>query len=217
MKTLFSSDVRRIISGLEYGFLASATLSAESSFVYEYKQEYPERRSKHDTYFRGWHASFFEEQRFMNLVLMHLFEIGCIPRSMKVLDIGCYDAALVAFLRRMGIEAYGFDKIPWGEMWDFLQVADCVNVAHPPIDIAVVFDYAHNWHPRDMRAVVRKISGHHPRVILMDREARNPRNHEFWMDDDLLNSCGITVVNLPKCRKSIDSDRNLLIMEADDV
>jgi hypothetical protein len=136
---------------------------------------------------------------------------------MKVLDIGCYDAALVAFLRRMGIEAYGYDKIAWGDMWDFLKVTDYVNVAHPPIDIAVVFDYAHNWHPKDIRAVVRKISGCYPSLILMDREARNQQNQKFWMDDGLLNSCGITVVNLPKCRKSIDSDRNLLIMEADDV
>lgn len=215
MKTLFSLGVRRRISELELGSLALTTLASQRSFIAAYNEKYSECRPHHNIYFRGWHASFFEEQRFMSLVVMHLFETGLIPLSMTVLDIGCYDGALVAFLRKMGINAFGFDKIRWDEMWGFLDVADYINVPYPDIDLAVVFDYAHNWHPENMMPVVRKISGCYPPIILMDREARNQRNRQFWMDDDLLASRGIGIVSLPRCRKSVDSDRNLLIMEAE--
>ncbi len=210
MKTRFSlaSEYRYADVGAEY-------MRVARPLVDRYERIYESMRATHPQYSHGWHASFTAEHRFMNRVVMQLIADGIIAPESVILDIGCYDAMLPAVLRVNGYNAWGLNADPWDAMWKELAVLRYVNATwHPHIDVAVMLNYCHNWRPEEIEDVVTQKCANRPSLILMDREARTPhRNNTYWMDDALLATIGIEVVKLPLCRQSIESDRDLLVME----
>lgn len=214
MKTLFSPEVKQQISEYSHDRIGLRYMRKARALVEKYEREYESMRARHQYYGRGWHAPFTDEHRFMNRVVAQLFEDGILPTTARVLDIGAYDAMLPAVLRANGVDAWGWDRNDWGDMWGHLAVRNLVNVPHPPVDVAVMLNYCHNWRPEEIRAVIEDLCGNIPGVILMDREVRTPHaNNKYWLDDALLSTCGIDVVKLPLCRQSVWSDRDLLILE----
>jgi hypothetical protein len=154
----------------------------------------------------------------MSRVVLQMMSNGIFPPYCEYIDVGCYDAMLVAVEYMNNANAKGIDTNVWPKMWELLSIRRLVNSGDTIryYDCVVtMLNYCHNWRPEDIvHTVGAIIHAPAPRVILMDRESRTPHPYnQFWMDDALLAKLGISIVKLPYCRVSVDSDRDLLIWE----
>jgi hypothetical protein len=209
-----SPEAIKKISEYKYGRIGLRFFRAADDIIKRYEAAYEPFRSEHSIYRRGWHASFTNEHRFMNRVIMQMFEDGILPAGSRLLDIGTYDGMLPAVLRKNGIDAQGWDAKNWLEMWS--EVGAVVNKPFPGVDVVTMLNYCHNWRPDEIKSVVSEIAGNKPRIILMDREIRTPHvNNALWLNESVLAENGIVSVKIPGCRQSVWSDRDLLICEAE--
>ena len=183
-----------------------------------YSAYYEEMRQRHEKYRTGWHSPFMSHHRFLNRVVLRLLS----GYKGLVLDVGCYDGMLVSLLNRQNVNAYGYEEIPWPEMYFSLGIASRVNrhpcteymQSAPRAECGVALNYAQRYRPEDFILTIEAISAVRPALVLTDREKRTPNpNNALWMDDALLESLGWQIWTFPKCaaKDPKQMSRHLLI------
>lgn len=197
-----------------------------AALLLKYGDAYPNLREQHPTYCRGWGVPFMHPHRYMNRIVYE--KLLSEQRGTRVLDFGCYDGMLVTMLRRVGVEAYGYEETPWPAMYAALGVENFINrspvyedippeQAAPAIDVVVALNVLHKWHPREaLDRITAVCKSKLPTVIYADREARTPHeNNAYWMDDVLIASMGFSVIRFPEYEStgSVDLQRHLLVRD----
>lgn len=146
-------------------------------------------RPAHPVYSHGWGQSVVHPHRYMNLIVASLLR----GYPGVVLDFGAYDGALVALLVAEGVNAYGYEPIPWSELYGEMGVSGRINsmpsygdthVARPCVEVAVALNVLHQWTPEDaLLHITDACGGDVPQCILADWEERTPHaNNALWVD-----------------------------------
>jgi len=87
----------------------------------------------------------------------------------RVLDIGCGDGAMLAYLRdRMGVEVIGVDRKPGRTAGIPIVQADAVNDPLPEADVAVSTLLAHHLTPEQNIALIRNVGRSCRRFVILD-------------------------------------------------
>lgn len=178
-----------------------------------YGAVYETMRRAHPVYgVGGWHAPVTDPHRFMNFVAVAEYAHEC---DGVWIDIGAYDGALVAMLRRYAVRAYGMEVNEWPEMWAVLGVQEYMNrpLCAEEADVISVLNYAHAFEPEDFLQRTFAQFGE-PRMMLVDREARTPHpNNKLWFDEARITALGFDVIlSYPDAAAgNIDYGRELLV------
>lgn len=172
-------------------------------------------RRRHKAFRSGWSADFLSDHRFLNWVLYALLvDVENLGNDFTVLDIGCYDGMLVKLLNNSCILAFGYEKHSWNDMYNLLGIKDkIVKRCRHKIDIAIMLNYVHEFHPDKLFRFIEKKCNGFPRLVFFDREERNPHpNMRYYYDDTFLMENNLNIVKFPNCSNvSIESDRDLLV------
>lgn len=142
----------------------------------KYLMEYKNMQPCHPIYKKGWIAHALSAHRFIPRLVW--YKIKEHFKDDIILDFGTYDGTLVKALRVCKIEAYGVDEIDWSEMWDMLEVSPFIKDVKPSIVVAL--NICHNW-TSPLEFVNFMKSKYDPRIILADRDQKNPHsNNKIW-------------------------------------
>lgn len=194
-----------------------------------YNEMYNEMKLKHPKFQYGWSSKFLSEHRFINRILYTflvnaknsspdiLFDDELFKNKFTVMDIGCYDGLLVKLLNDQGILTYGYEEHDWNEMYDFLNIRDKINVKNikdiPQIDVVIMLNYAHQFHPKGLFKFVKQKCGSLPKYFIMDREERTPHYfNKYYYKQTILDEYNFKIITFNECFKvSVETKRELLI------
>lgn len=156
----------------------------------------------HPLYRQGWsmhvNTRFFGPSRGLNRLLYRALA----DTKKSVLDIGCFDGVLIKLLRERGVEAWGAEAYPFGELYECLSVGEYVNKG-VQCDIVISFNIAHEYSIEGFLKRVEKENNGLPEVLIFDREESRRRNSPAYYDEANLKKYGFVPFKVPTYHTSV--------------
>jgi hypothetical protein len=158
-------------------------LQENAEILSTYKNNFEQLSMAHELYRHNWRISFLDNHRYMNWIIYTflknaadgscpiLFNSPVFKKDFTVMDIGCYDSCLVKILNDNGVKAYGYDDNSWDEMFDLLNTKNDINNCACLPEVAIMLNYAHNFHPDKLLQYVEEKCGHLPSILFFDFDA----------------------------------------------
>jgi len=148
-----------------------------------YDKSFEKATAAHELYRTNWRVNFLDNHRYMNWIIYTflknavdgsgpiLFNSPVFKKDFTVMDIGCYDSCLVRILNDNGIKACGYDDNYWDEMFDLLNTKSKINNYTCLPEVAIMLNYAHNFHPDKLLQYVKEKCGNLPSILFFDFDA----------------------------------------------
>lgn len=190
-----------------YDYFYEKVVSENKNTYDKYNSGYETIKNRHPVFGSNWSGNFFSSVRYMNWVI-YAFITEFISKDKTIFDIGCYDGVLVKILCDQGYNTYGWNfngykasELDWPEMYNYLGVRDRIQTKFDEdIDIVIMFDYHHNYHPDNLFPAIKKSCfGSLPKTIFFDREYGTGLYNKLYYDESVLDGLKINqLVSFPK-------------------